>query len=350
MRTAETASPTAPASGSESPAPEAGPARDGSRGSSVQASPRESGDRRAARAERLPLPGLEPRLAKEALCRFIQTQVRQAGAAGVVVGLSGGIDSAVTSALCAAALGPTCVHGLHLPSPWSSEDDRRDALAQAQALGIAVETVLLAELRAAYVALEPQPGRLREGNFTARLRMALLYDRSARDGLLVAGSANKTEALLGYTTLWGDMAAAFAPLGDLYKTQVRILAEHLGVAQAIRQKPPSAGLWTGQTDEEELGASYEELDRLLYHYVDLRHDLESLIAAGFEEGFARRTVARVHANEFKRRMPLIPKLSNRTVGHDWLYPRHWAAPGSEPRPPAAGGVVDPGDEHGLPGR
>jgi NAD+ synthase len=261
----------------------------------------------------------------------------------VVVGLSGGIDSAVTAALCVSALQPARVHGLHLPSPWSREEDRRDALEQARELGIAVETVLLERLRAAYVALEPEPGRLREGNFTARLRMALLYDRSARDGLLVAGSSNKTEALLGYTTLWGDMAAAFSPLGDLYKTQVRILAEHLGVTRAIREKPPSAGLWTGQTDEEELGATYEELDRLLFHYVDLRHDLEALVGAGFDEAFARRTIARVHATEFKRRMPLIPKLSNRTIGHDWLVPRHWAAPGSEPPPSGAG---DPGSARG----
>jgi NAD+ synthase len=348
MPTAETGSRSAPGGASSPPARPGASPRDGKRAADSPA--RESAGRDAARPVPAPLPGLEPGLAKEALCRFIQTQVRQARAAGVLVGISGGIDSAVTAALCAAALTPARVHGLHLPSPWSSEEDRRDALAQAQALDIPVEIVPLAELRAAYVALEPEPGRLREGNFTARLRMALLYDRSARDGLLVAGSANKTEALLGYTTLWGDMAAAFSPLGDLYKTQVRILAEHLGVSRAIREKPPTAGLWTGQTDEAELGATYEDLDRLLYHYVDLRHDRESLVAAGFDEAFVRRTVARVHAHEFKRRMPLIPKLSNRTIGHDWLYPRHWTAPGSEPRPPAAGGVVDPGEERGLPGR
>jgi NAD+ synthase len=325
-------------------------ARDGSRAPSAEPRSPERDERAPASAERPPLPGLNPVLAEEALTRFIQTQVRQAHSAGVVVGLSGGIDSAVAAALCAAALGPACVRGLHLPSPWSHPEDQRDALEHGQALGIETETVPLKGLRDAYAVLEAEPGRLREGNFTARLRMAILYDRSARDGLLVAGSANKTEALLGYTTLWGDMAAAFAPLGDLYKTQVRILAEHLGVSPAIREKPPSAGLWTGQTDEEELGASYEELDRLLFHYVDLRYDLEGLVAAGFDPDFARRTIARVHAHEFKRRMPLIPKLSNRTIGQDWLYPRHWAAPGSEPRPPAAGGVVDPGDERGLPAR
>jgi NAD+ synthase len=297
--------------GGSAPSPDLTPRRDAS-GRAGEEAPR--------------LPGLNPGLAKEALTRFIHRQVEQAGVQGVVVGLSGGLDSAVVAALCAAALGASRVLGLHLPSPWSHEEDRRDALEHARGLGIPVETVPLATLREAYAALEPEPGRLREGNFTARLRMALLYDRSARDSLLVAGTSNKTEALLGYTTLWGDMAAAFSPLGDLYKTQVRELAELLGVSREIREKAPSAGLWSGQTDEEELGATYEELDRLLYHYVDLRYDLPALVAAGFDERFARRTIEKVHANEFKRRMPLIPKLSNRTIGHDWLYPRHWRGP------------------------
>jgi NAD+ synthase len=271
---------------------------------------------------------LNPALAEEALTRFIQFEVRSAGAAGVVLGLSGGLDSAVTATLCAAAVGPDKVKGLLLPSPRSGEEDRRDALAVAQTLGIASEMVSLAPLVEAYAASIPEAGPLREGNFTARLRMAVLYDRSAREGALVAGTGNKTEILLGYTTLWGDMAAAFAPLGDLYKTQVRLLAEHLGVPRAIRERAPSAGLWAGQTDEQELGATYEELDALLHHYVDLRYDLAGLVAAGFEESFARRTVARIHAHEFKRRMPLVPKLSPRTMGHDFLYPRHWPGPGA----------------------
>lgn len=271
-------------------------------------------------------PGLNPGLAQEALTRFIQAQVRGAEASGVVLGLSGGIDSAVTASLCAGALGPAAVLGLFLPSPWSHETDRRDAFELAEGLGILTETVPLSALRDAYAALEPNPSRLREGNFTARLRMALLYDRSARDNRLVAGTGNKTEILLGYTTLWGDMAAAFTPLGDLYKTQVRKLGEFLDIPQAIREKPPSAGLWTGQTDEEELGATYAELDRLLYHYVDLRYDLDALAQAGFEATFARRIVSRVHGQEFKRRMPLVPKLSPRTVGHDFLYPRSWSGP------------------------
>jgi NAD+ synthase len=271
-------------------------------------------------------PSLNPALAKEALTRFIQSQVQAADARGVVVGVSGGLDSAVTAALCAEALGPGRVLGLLLPSPRTHEGDLSDALALAEGLGIATEEAVLARLVDEYGALGPDPGQRREGNFTARLRMAILYDRSARDRSLVVGTGNKTEILLGYTTLWGDMAAAFVPLGDLYKTQVRALAEFLGVPRAIREKPPSAGLWAGQTDEEELGATYEELDKLLYHYVDLRYDLDSLVAAGFEEEFAHRTVARVHAQEFKRRMPLIPKLSNRTVGHDFLYPRHWSGP------------------------
>jgi NAD+ synthase len=272
------------------------------------------------------LPTLNPVLAKEALCRFIQAQVGAAGANGVVVGLSGGIDSAVVVSLCVAALGPDAVQGLVLPSPRSDESDSDDAVDLAERLAIPVETIALTGLLETFAALNPDADRVREGNFTARLRMGLLYDRSSKDGRLVVGTSNKTEILLGYATMWGDIAAAFAPLGDLYKTQVRILAELLDVPAPIREKAPSAGLWAGQTDEDELGATYEDLDALLYHYVDLRYDLKALVAAGFDEEFARSTVARVHAKEYKRRMPLIPKLSTRTVGHDFLYPRHWAGP------------------------
>jgi NAD+ synthase len=204
--------------------------------------------------------------------------------------------------------------------------DLEDAREVAAGLGIGTERVPLGAFLRTYEEASPESSQLREGNFTARLRMAVLYDRSARDGTLVAGTGNKTEILLGYTTLWGDNAAAFTPLGDLYKTQVRALAEHLGVPAAVLRKAPSAGLWSGQTDEEELGAAYADLDALLHHYVDLRYSVDELVDAGFEGGFVRRTVARVHAQEFKRRMPLVPKLSMRTVGHDFLYPRHWAGP------------------------
>lgn len=246
--------------------------------------PRGAGDdrRRAVRVHAAP--PLEPGLAKEALTRFILAQVGAAGAAGVVVGLSGGIDSAVTATLCAAAVGSDKVLGVLLPSPHSEERDIQHAREVAEGLAIELEILPLAGLIQAYTVLAAAEGggRVREGNFTARLRMALLYDRSARDGFLVAGTGNKTEILLGYTTLWGDMAAAFTPLGDLYKTQVRELACYLGVPQAICDKPPSAGLWAGQTDEEELGATYAELDSLLYHYVDLRYDIEGLVEAGLD--------------------------------------------------------------------
>jgi NAD+ synthase len=271
-------------------------------------------------------PGLQSALATDALVRFIQTQVEQADARGVVVGLSGGLDSAVTATLCARTLGPERVRALLLPSPRSSDVDLEDARTLAAGLGIETERVPLGAFLRTYGDASPGATTLREGNFTARLRMAVLYDRSARDGALVAGTGNKTEILLGYTTQWGDNAAAFSPLGDLYKTQVRILAEHLGVPEPVRRKPPSAGLWAGQTDEEELGAAYADLDALLYHYVDLRYSVDELVDAGFEASFVRRTIARVHAYEYKRRMPLVPKLSTRTVGHDFLYPRHWAGP------------------------
>ncbi|MBA2565756.1 MAG: NAD+ synthase [Gemmatimonadetes bacterium] len=277
-------------------------------------------------ARPLGTPGLNPPLAEEALTRFILAQVEAAGAAGVVVGLSGGIDSAVVATLCVRALGPARVLGLMMPSPRSDQRDATDAGELARGLGMTTEVVPLSVLLEGFASLAARPGRVREGNFTARARMALLYDRAARDARLVAGTSNKTELLLGYTTLWGDMAAAFALIGDLYKSQVRRLAEHLDVPAAIREKAPSAGLWPGQTDEEELGATYEDLDALLHHYADLRYDAPALLAAGFDEEFVRATLTRVHAQEFKRRMPVVPKLSTRTVGHDFLYPRQWAGP------------------------
>jgi NAD+ synthase len=157
----------------------------------------------------------------------------------------------------------------------------------------------------------------------ARARMIVLYDQSESFGGLVLGTGNKTEILLGYSTLYGDSACAINPIGDLYKTQVRQLARHLGVPAAIVDKPPSADLWAGQTDEDELGFTYAEADRLLYHLVDLRYSPEHCIGLGFEPGFVRTVTERVRRNHFKRIMPPVAKLSNRTIGYDFLYLRDW---------------------------
>lgn len=157
----------------------------------------------------------------------------------------------------------------------------------------------------------------------ARMRMIVLYDRTEVFKGLAVGTSNKTEIMLGYTTLWGDMGAAINPIGDLYKTQVRQLAQALNVPQPIIDKPPSADLWEGQTDEGELGFTYEHVDKLLYLLIDKRYTVQDCIDAGFDESFIRAIIKRVQRNQFKRMMPLIAKLSNRTVGYDFLYLRDW---------------------------
>lgn len=157
----------------------------------------------------------------------------------------------------------------------------------------------------------------------ARARMIVLYDQSQAFEGLVVGTGNKTEILLGYTTLYGDSACAMNPLGDLYKTQVRQLARAMELPDVIIDKPPSADLWVGQTDEGELGFTYAEVDQLLYLLVDERYSPDDCIAEGFSENFVMAVIGLIKKNHFKRVMPPIAKLSNRTVGYDFLYLRDW---------------------------
>jgi NAD+ synthase len=177
--------------------------------------------------------------------------------------------------------------------------------------------------------------RVRRGNVLARLRMIVLYDRSAAFDALVCGTSNKTEILLGYTTLHGDMAAALQPIGDLYKSQLRAVATELGVPAEVIAKPSSADLWPGQTDEAELGASYDDLDRILFAVVDRRWTVDRCVRAGLDEELVHWVVQRVARNEFKRQTAPVAKVSLRTPGIDHLYPRR--RPGSRrPRPDSAG--------------
>jgi NAD+ synthase len=172
----------------------------------------------------------------------------------------------------------------------------------------------------------PNASPLRRGNFAARMRMAVLYDRSVTWGGLVVGTGNKTESLIGYTTLFGDSACAFNPIGDLYKSQVRQLAAAIGVPEAVIRKAPSADLWPGQTDETEAGFSYPELDRLLFWRIDMRRSVDEVVAKGFERAMVERIDRMVAGAEFKRQVPPIAKLGPRTTGVDYLYPRR--RPGS----------------------
>jgi NAD+ synthase len=175
----------------------------------------------------------------------------------------------------------------------------------------------------AYFKLFPNLSNVRRGNKLARERMAVLYDHSYELNGLVIGTSNKTELLLGYGTQFGDMASAINPLGDLYKTQIWQLAQYIGVPEKIVKKAPSGDLWVGQTDETELGFTYREVDQLLYYLVDERYSLEELAEAGFNPDFVRKVFIRMRDSQYKRRLPLIAKISQRTIDRDFRYARDW---------------------------
>ena len=262
-------------------------------------------------------------LARKILTGFIRSEITRAGFNRALIGLSGGLDSAVACALTAEALGPENVLALRLPYRTSSPDSLEDAQLTADGLGVRFETIEITQMADPLIQRDPKISKLRIGNILARTRMIVLYDQSETFHGLVIGTSNKTEILLGYTTLWGDMAAAIAPLGDLYKTQLRQLAADLVIPQSVIDKPPSADLWLGQTDEAELGLTYDEVDRLLYLLVDRRFTPEDCVAAGFDRDFVEDVLKRMRRSHFKRLMPPIAKLSNRTVGYDFLYFRDW---------------------------
>ncbi len=257
------------------------------------------------------------------LVAFIRNEVRKVGVERVVVGLSGGVDSSLAAFLAAEALGPANVLGIRMPYRASSRESLEHAELVAGATGIAVKTVEITPQIDAYFAAFPDATPLRRGNKMARERMTILYDHSASWHALVLGTSNKTELLLGYGTLHGDMASALNPIGDLYKTQVWALSEHVGVPAPIVQKQPSADLWHGQTDEHELGFEYREVDRLLYLMVDERWEEEDLLAAGFAPEFLARVRGMVQRSQFKRRLPVIAKISARTIDRDFRYARDW---------------------------
>ncbi len=262
-------------------------------------------------------------LARKILTGFIKSEILRAGFTRAVVGLSGGIDSALSCALAAQALGPQNVLAVRIPYKASAPDSLADAQSVIDWLGVQTETVDITPMVDPLIQSDPQISKLRQGNIMARARMIVLYDRSETFKGLVVGTSNKTELLLGYTTLWGDMASALNPIGDLYKTQVRQLSQALQIPRSLIGKPPSADLWGGQTDEGELGFTYALVDRLLYLLVDRRYRPEDCVKAGFETDFVGKVVERVRRNQFKRMMPPIAKLSNRTVGYDFLYLRDW---------------------------
>ena len=262
-------------------------------------------------------------LADEILTGFVKSEITRVGMTRAVIGLSGGIDSALSCVLAAKALGPENVLAVRMPYMASSKDSLEDAQRLIDQLGVQSKTIEITDIVEPIFKLNPQITDKRKGNVMARARMVVLYDQSEEFRGLVVGTSNKTEILLGYSTLYGDSASAINPIGDLYKTQLRQLSRALKVPASIIDKPPSADLWAGQTDEKELGFTYEDVDKLLYLLVDQRYSPQEAIESGFEEKFVNAVVLRIRRNQFKRMQPPIAKVSNRTVGYDFLYLRDW---------------------------
>lgn len=262
-------------------------------------------------------------LTRKILTGFIHSEITRVGFGKAVIGLSGGIDSALSCYLAVEALGPKNVLVVRMPYATSSPDSLADAQRVIDATGVKSLTVPITDMVEPLFERFPDMSSMRKGNVMARARMIVLYDQSEAFGGLVVGTGNKTELLLGYSTLYGDSACALNPIGDLYKTQVRQLSLEMGVSSEVIDKAPSADLWAGQTDEDELGFTYEEVDKLLYLLVDERYRPKDLVKAGFSEKFVGTVIERVRRNQFKRILPPIAKLTNRTIGYDFLYLRDW---------------------------
>jgi NAD+ synthase len=274
---------------------------------------------------------IDTAIARQVIGAFIRGQLRQAGFERAVLGLSGGIDSALVACLVAEAIGADRLLCVLMPYRTSADASRTDAEQVVRRLGAPHELVEISPMVDAFYATDPKASDLRRGNFMARQRMAVLYDRSVTWGGLVVGTSNKTESLIGYTTLFGDNACAFNPIGDLYKSQVRQLAAAIGVPEAIIRKAPSADLWPGQTDETESDFTYPVLDRLLFWRVDKRRSDEEMTALGFDPALVARVDRMIATSEFKRQVPPIAKLGPRTAGVDYLYPRRRPGSAAQPR-------------------
>jgi len=259
------------------------------------------------------------KLIEKFLIKFLQDEVYKTGLKSAVVGISGGIDSAVVAVLAKKAFGEN-FSGVLMPSQYSSKESVDDAVLLCEKFDIAYEIKSIEPLLSSYSADEKMDN-LRMGNFSARMRMSILYDISAKKKALVIGTSNKSELMLGYGTLFGDLSSAINPIGDIYKSEIFEFAKFLDIPKSIIEKPPSADLWAGQSDEADLGFTYAQIDKVLYEYVDNRASKDEMIKQGFDEKLVDMVIKKIYANQFKRKPPVIAKISNRTIGHDFLYPR-----------------------------
>ncbi|MHA1329728.1 MAG: NAD+ synthase [Candidatus Hodarchaeales archaeon] len=254
---------------------------------------------------------------------FIRTRVQEAGLKGVVIGLSGGIDSAVVSSIAVKALGAENVHGLFLPSSTTPKGDLEDVLLLCKKLGISLIQVDIQNIIQAFseaIKEKELPTSMEWVNVKPRLRQSIWYYYANKLKCLVCGGGNKSELMIGYFTKFGDGAVDILPIGDVYKTNVFQLGEYLDVPKNILNKAPSAGLWSGQTDEDEIGMSYSLLDSILSRIERFQTDEE--IASSLEISLSQVKTVRslVYKSEHKRRGPIILKLGIRTPNNDWRVP------------------------------
>lgn len=260
---------------------------------------------------------------EEILVNFLREEVHKVGFEKVILGLSGGIDSALVAFLAAKAFGAENVYTVMMPYKTSSKESLEHAELVVKATGINTKKVEITPMADAYFAMNDDMTSLRKGNVMARTRMCVLFDNSAKEKAIVLGTSNKTEILLGYSTQFGDSAAAINPIGDLYKAQVWALSEYLGVPKEIINKKPSADLWEGQTDEQELGFSYQTADEILYYLVDERLKADEIVSLGYDENVVKAVIRKMKLSQYKRKLPVIANISKRGMGNEFKYPRDW---------------------------